>query len=125
MNILCQICNSFIATATKDDLKAPIHGSMFSAPYPDRMSESLIPAVKWEFLRCPECDFRPFIADDIILTDEGIYRVPAEVESVEEVETQPVVCAKCGKPFKNERALNMHLVGKARAGIKNPHKNKG
>ena len=83
MNILCQICGSLIATADKEDLQIPLHGSMLHSPYPERMPESLFPDTEWEFLKCPVCLHRPFLTDDIVLTDEGIYRIPERQEVVE------------------------------------------
>ena len=110
MNILCQICGSLIATANKDDLQIPLHGSMLQSPYPDRMPESLFPDTEWEFLKCPVCLHRPFITNDIVLTDEGVYRIPEkeEIPEAEEVRAE-AICPKCGKAFKNERALATHL----------------
>lgn len=127
MNILCQICTSLIATANKEDLKIPLHGSMFQSPYPDRMPESLFPDTEWEFLRCPVCLHRPFLTDDIVMTDTGVHRIPPP-EKAEELakENSPTfVCPDCGKPFESGRALNMHKLGKARKGKKNRSKTDG
>lgn len=109
MNILCQICDSLIATANKDDLQVPIHGSMLHSPYPDRMPESLFPDTEWEFLKCPVCLHRPFITDDMVLTDEGVYHIPEQGQEEIVKVVEEVICPKCGKAFKNERALGAHL----------------
>ena len=111
MNILCQICTSLIATANKEDLKIPLHGSMLHSPYPERMPESLFPDTEWEFLKCPVCLHRPFLTNDMVLTDAGVYQIPLpeKVEELTEEVSLEVVCSKCGKLFKNERALAAHL----------------
>ena len=120
MNILCQICESLIATADKEVLSVPIHGNMLQSPYPDRMPESLFPDAEWEFLKCPVCLHRPFLTDDIVLTDDGIYQIPVpqKVEEVKEAVCEFACPDGCGKSFKSERALRMHQLGKAQKGKK-------
>lgn len=105
MNIICQICSTLIARAEPKDLSIPIHGDMLSPPY-DGMSNLPFPATEWEALRCPVCSYRPFLNDDRVLTDDGVYKIPK------------FICDDCGKSFESARALNGHRMGMARKGKK-------
>lgn len=98
MNILCQICNELIATTEKKALLVPLHGNMFQSPYPDRMPASLLESTEYEFIKCPMCGFRPFLQDDEVLTDKGIYKIELDF-----------ICDVCGKVCKSRAGLVAHM----------------
>ena len=63
--VKCEICQEVIATIDLLTINAPIYGWMFTSPdpfhgYPDPFP----PDVPWEFMKCPHCRNRPFLADD-------------------------------------------------------------
>ena len=103
IKIYCQICKELIATASKDALDRPLHGSMFGPPHPERMDISLLQDTEWLYLKCPTCGFRPFINDYEVLTDDNkIVSVP--------IKQNVAVCEVCGKQFEGDKC-QMQLRG--------------
>ena len=139
MKVICQICQESIAGAELEVLAYPMKGSMFSSvdtlhDYPPPFGQD----DNWETMRCPHGRIqgesgqigghRPFIKDDEILTDQGIYRIPhngqtPEPPSDEEAERivreklgakAPVSCPVCGKAFDTNRKLQGHMIAHKR-----------
>jgi len=103
INIRCQICGEPIALANPLHLHRPMIGAMFLSPDPHHgFDPPFEPGTEWLGMLCPYCRKRPFITEDEVLTDEGIYKVPEEspviTESVlEEIRKQGELGLKSAK----------------------------
>lgn len=111
MKIVCQICLETIALADPKTLALPLMGSMFTSPDQFHgVPDPFPPSVDWEAMRCPWCRNRPFLAEDAVLTDEGLYRVPKDAPTeAQEAQEDALACAVCGKTFGKRIALAGHM----------------
>lgn len=71
--VYCEICKSQIAGADIDDLKEPMVGAMFDSALAHLgVSSPFHPQVRWEFMKCPYCGYRPFLRRDrVSITPSG------------------------------------------------------
>ena len=136
MKIFCAICNEHISTADPLTLHRPLSGAMFASPdLWHGFAPPFDPGTEWLGMLCPYCRHRPFITEDEVLTEDGIYKVPeipADSEHKEEknitppedgpvIESDPVMdfkdydrwepkaCEVCGKVVKGAGPLASHM----------------
>lgn len=123
--IYCELCHEHIANAFKEHLKAPLMGSMFRSP--DELHERSCPfdgVVEWEWMRCPECRWRPFTEENRLnevsdgpgspryaldlpaAGEEDILPPPDWLKVVPE-ETGILTCDLCGKKY-GRRQMAIH-----------------
>ena len=124
LNIKCSICFELIATAEPTSLGIPLAGHMLGPPYPERMTVPLLQPTEWEYLRCPVCNNNPFLKNDEVLTDEGIYKIPPD-EIMASEDMQPIdefktiySCECCDPPreYDSIHKLNGHKGAMKRYG---------
>jgi hypothetical protein len=116
INIRCQICNEPIAQANTLHLHRPMVGAMFLSPDPFHgFDPPFAPNTDWLGMLCPYCRHRPFITEDEVLTDTGIYRVPGpmitedEVPPLEPESPTWLECEVCGKSIKGAGPMASHM----------------
>ena len=104
VDVYCEICEERIATARIGDLCHPMTGEMFLSPdefhgFPAPFE----PGMEWEYMRCPHCNYRPFLCEDRInVGDRYVYltEAPEEIGLPEEPEEpHEAACPLCGKKF--------------------------
>jgi len=74
------LCSEVYAIVNLETLRYPLTGAMFGSP--DKFHGTpapFDPSLDWEFFRCPHGRIhRPMVQDDIVLTDEGMVRIPKD-----------------------------------------------
>lgn len=122
MIVICEICTHTLGRTHPERLKQPMHGDMFwglDPAFPDPFQP-----VEWEFLKCPVCGWRPFLAEDRVLTPEGVFVIGGAIprkktaadlrqeqierEWAQAEEPEGFTCSVCGKAFKTQQALAAH-----------------
>lgn len=80
MKALCQICGEVYAIVNIDTLRYPLTGAMFGSPDPFHGAPAPFAAsLDWTFMRCPYGRIhRPMVQDDIVITDQGVVRLPKD-----------------------------------------------
>jgi len=133
MKIVCQICNEHISNADPLTLHLPMSGAMFASPDPWHGFAPPFPAgTEWLDMKCPYGNHRPFITEDEVLTEDGIYKLPLApatgpdesagridtalpdkepepTESTEVQQGQPFTCSICGREAKSNAGLSAHM----------------
>lgn len=108
VDVYCEICEERIATARIGDLRYPMTGEMYLSPdehhgYPAPFA----PGAEWEYMRCPHCNYRPFLCEDRIhIGDRYVYLTeePDEEDAPSIIDESPgadpdATCPICGKTF--------------------------
>ena len=127
INIRCQICGEPIALANPLHLHRPMIGAMFLSPDPHHgFDPPFEPGTEWLGMLCPYCRKRPFITEDEVLTDSGVYRVPEGPnpfdatpfdatpepsplsEEYAHDRWEPKACETCGKVIKGAGPMAAH-----------------
>ena len=122
INIRCAICNEPLAQANPLYLHRPLLGAMFLSPDPFHGFEPpFTPTTEWLGMLCPYCRHRPFVNEEEVLTDTGIYRLPSgpnpfEAEAEPEPEPSPIdsayweprECPECGRVVKGIGPMAAH-----------------
>jgi hypothetical protein len=100
--VQCEICFSNIGRIKESEAKPPFHGSQFTTLFPGRgVPDPFLWDAPWEDLRCPVCNFRPFINRNRIMDENRKYYGYSHE------------CPTCHEFFKSPQAL---------AGHKNKHR---
>jgi DNA-directed RNA polymerase subunit RPC12/RpoP len=129
-NAVCEICQQTYAMVDEETIFWPMEGSMFLSADPDHDLPPPWPdEFSWLEMKCPYCQFRPFLGIKEITTEKGkmklkqkpvVEEVPVDVEPAVESELEPeadtkgpdiFTCAACGKDFDSSRKLRMHRLG--------------
>jgi len=80
VKVICQICAEEIGDTHLRDLRYPMSGAMFTTLDPVHgMPPPFDASLDWENFRCPYGRMhRPMVADNQVLTDEGIVVLPRD-----------------------------------------------
>jgi hypothetical protein len=127
-NAVCEICQQTYAMVDEETIFWPMEGSMFLSADPDHDLPPPWPdEFSWLEMKCPYCQFRPFLRIKEITTEKGkmklkqkpvveevLVDVEPAVESATDLPTMVLVDAficSCGKEFDSSRKLRMHRIG--------------